>query len=150
MLTLPPTNYVKNPFHSLSLRGQHKPPRSRVYGGILYVRKNNRTEYAIVQGRYTEKWSFPKGHSNEGETPMECTLREVAEEVGIDELPTPNEYLRIGHGNYYLFPLEEKIMLNPRDTNEIINTKWATIEEMEELSLNVDVSKYVKRLKGQL
>jgi len=149
MLTLPSNNYVMNPFQSLSLRGQHKPYRSRVYGGILYVQKNNHIEYAIVQGRYTEKWSFPKGHSNEGETPMECTLREIAEEVGIDILPTPIEYLRIGHGSYYIFPLEEKIELNPRDKNEIINTKWATIDEMEKLSLNVDVSKYVKRLRYQ-
>ena len=150
MLILPSNDQMKNPFQSLSLRGQSKPTRSRVYGGILYVRINNRTEYAIVQGRYTEKWSFPKGHSNEGETPMECTLREVAEEVGIDELPTPIEYLRIGHGNYYLFPLEKKIILNPRDQNEIINTKWATIDEMEQLSLNVDVSKYVKRVRNYM
>ena len=150
MLTLPPMEPMKTPFQSLSLRGQNKPPRSRGDGGILYFKHNNRTEYAIVQGRYTEKWSFPKGHSNDGETPLECSLREIAEEVGIDELPTPIEYLRIGHGNYYLFPLDHKVLLSPRDKHEVINTKWATIEEMEQLSLNVDVSKYVKRLKGRM
>jgi len=101
-------------------------------------------EYALVQGRYTEKWSFPKGHSNDGETPMECTVREIQEETGITTLPTPIEYIRIGYGNYYIFPFEEKPPLRPRDTWEIIDTRWVTLEEMQEMSLNVDVSKYVK------
>jgi 8-oxo-dGTP pyrophosphatase MutT (NUDIX family) len=118
--------------------------RPRIYGGILIYHNGQEDEYAIVQGRYTEKWSFPKGHSNDGETPMECTQREIQEETGISFLPTPTEYIRIGYGNYYIFPFEEKPDLRPRDTWEIINTKWATLEEMRELSLNVDVSKYVK------
>lgn len=115
--------------------------RPRVYGGILRTKDS---EYALVQGRYTEKWSFPKGHSNDGETPMECTKREIAEETGLENLPTPEEYLKIGYGNYYVFPMEKKVELHPRDTHEIINTKWVTLEEMDQLVVNVDVSKYMK------
>ena len=83
-------------FESLSFRGRNERPK--VYGGILRVTQNGREEYALVQGSYTGKWSFPKGHSNEGETPMECTRREVAEEIGMDYLPTPIEYRRFGYG----------------------------------------------------
>ena len=118
--------------------------RPRIYGGIIMYYNGKENEYALVQGRYTEKWSFPKGHSNEGETPMECTQREIQEETGITTLPQPIEYIRIGYGNYYIFPFEEKPVLRPRDTWEIIDTRWVTLKEMEELSLNVDVSKYVK------
>ena len=53
-------------------------------------------KYAMVQGRHTGKWSFPKGHSNEGEKPVECMLREVAEETGIDELPELAATVKLG------------------------------------------------------
>lgn len=105
------------------------------------------TKYALVQGRYTGKWSFPKGHSNEGEQPLECTLREVAEETGIDSLPHPIEYKSLGYGKYYVFILTEQPQLVPRDTKEIMDTKWVTLEEMEHMPLNADVSMFRKKLK---
>lgn len=123
----------------------HK-PRAYTYGAILVTTKNDRTLYALVQGRYTGKWSFPKGHSNEGEKPIECTMREVAEETGITSLPEPTDYIKIGYGNYYVFILEEPYQLVPRDTHEIMDTKWVTLEEMEHMSLNADASMYRKQL----
>ena len=60
-------------------------------------------------------------------------------------LPPPEEYLRVGYGHYYVFELKERITLNPRDTKEVMNTRWVTIEEMDGLSLNADVTQYVHR-----
>lgn len=143
-------------FNSLSFRGQRgytndlmnkvSTKRSPTYGAILCINaKPNQTPlYALVQGRYTGKWSFPKGHANEGELPMECTLREVGEETGIDKLPLASDYLKVGYGHYYVFNLKEPIPLIPRDHKEIIDTKWVTLEEMGNLSLNADVSMYRK------
>ena len=160
-------NYIQSPaFQSLSFRGsrgysnnlitnarqskQSKPhttqPKQKTFGAILKTRSEH-TKYALVQGRYTGKWSFPKGHSNEGEQPIECTLREVAEETGIDSLPEPTEYIQVGYGNYFVFSLKEQVPLIPRDTNEIMNTKWVTLDEMERMPLNADASLYRKRLK---
>lgn len=126
-----------------------RPFRAATYGGILCI-KNDKGDnlYALVQGRYTGKWSFPKGHSNEGENPFECTLREVYEETGIEKLPDPIDYLQIGYGNYFVFKLTDKVQLIPRDINEIMDTKWVTLEEMERMSLNADASLYRKRLQG--
>jgi 8-oxo-dGTP pyrophosphatase MutT (NUDIX family) len=150
-------------FHSLSFRGTRGYPtdllskkpmpkreqtKQRTYGAILCIKSKGDDLYALVQGRYTGKWSFPKGHSNEGEQPIECTLREVAEETGIDSLPTPIDYLQIGYGNYFVFNLEGLIPLIPRDTNEIMDTKWVTLEEMEKMPLNADASLYRKKLKS--
>jgi ADP-ribose pyrophosphatase YjhB (NUDIX family) len=115
----------------------------KTYGAILCYRD----KYALVQGRYTGKWSFPKGHSNEGEQPLECTLREVAEETGIDSLPHPIEYKSLGYGKYYVFILKDQPKLVPRDTKEIMDTKWVTLEEMESMSLNADVSMFRRKLK---
>ncbi len=119
--------------------------KTNIYGGILIVKGvDGKDRYALVQGRYTGKWSFPKGHWNEGETGLECTIREVGEETGIDELPEPSEYKQCGYGHYYIFNLRKEEALKPRDTKEIMNTRWVTLEEMEELSLNADASYYRK------
>lgn len=120
--------------------------RSKVYGAIIKCSNANRTSYALVQGRYTGKWSFPKGHSDGDESPYQCALREVNEETGITSLPNPIDCLKIGFGNYYLFEVENEYELKPRDTNEIMETRWVTLEEMREMTLNVDASYYRKQL----
>lgn len=79
---------------------------------------------------------------------MDCTLREVGEETGIDHLPEPIEYLKVGYGYYYVFHLKSEVPLIPRDTHEIMDTKWVTLEEMDKLPLNADASLYRKQLKA--
>lgn len=147
-----------NAFSSLSFRGNQGyakalmthpiTRRTPTYGGILCIKTDKEPLYALVQGRYTGKWSFPKGHSNEGEHPFECTVREVGEETGIDELPEPADYIKVGYGHYYVFNLKEPIPLIPRDKKEIIDTKWVTLDEMTHLPLNADASMYRKQLMG--
>jgi len=121
-----------------------EPRKPKICGGILSVEEVGVTRYALVQGHHTGKWSFPKGHANEGELPLACALREIGEEVGIDSLPPPVEYQKVGYGHYYAFTLNERLDLVPRDTNEIMNTAWMSLEEMKALSLNADVSQFVK------
>ena len=145
-------------FQSLTFRGkkpQHsttpiKKPNQLPYktaGGLIrYKTKFNEYYYALVQGSYHKKWSFPKGHINEEEKMFDCTLREIAEETGIDVLPEPTTSLQIGFGYYYIFDIEEDYPLCPRDKKEIMNTMWATIEEMQELDTNADVSQFVRML----
>jgi 8-oxo-dGTP pyrophosphatase MutT (NUDIX family) len=122
-------------------------PRAKIYGGIICAYDDGKKEYALVQGRHTGKWSFPKGHSNDGETPMECTKREIWEETGIDNLPDPIEYLKVGYGYYYLFVVPMKFHLYPHDTNEIMKTAWVSMEEMAAMSLNADVNQYIRNEK---
>ena len=122
-------------------------PRAKIYGGIICAYDDGKKEYALVQGRHTGKWSFPKGHSNEGETPMECTKREIWEETGMENLPDPIEYLKVGYGYYYLFVLPMKFHLYPHDTNEIMKTAWVSMEEMSTMTLNADVNQYIRNEK---
>lgn len=118
----------------------------RTFGGILRIREEDGTEkYAIVQGRYTGKWSFPKGHSEKDESPLDCSEREIGEETSIDVLPPPTAYVKMCYGHYYIFDLKEAVRLIPRDTCEIMDTKWVTIEEMGRLLLNADASMYLRQ-----
>lgn len=135
-------------FQSLSRKPSQRP---RVYGGILYLLHPDPSErrYALVQGRHTGKWSFPKGHINEGESSLSCAIREIAEETGCDVLPPPMDSIRVGYGLYYYFPIQNIFPLQPRDTEEVSNTRWVTLEEMEFLDLNVDVNRF-KRITHEL
>ena len=156
------TYWTNEAFKSLAFRGratyppqfaQRSPPPPKsghpTYGAILVVRSPEQpTKYALVQGRYTGKWSFPKGHANEGETALECALREAAEETGIENL-LPHAALlaphKIGYGHYFVFSLPTEIPLVPRDVYEIMDARWCTLKEMENLELNADASQFFKR-----
>jgi hypothetical protein len=50
----------------------------------------------------------------------------------------------VGYGRYFVFSLTEEVPLVARDTNEIINTRWVTLEEMNNMDLNSDARQYIK------
>ena len=120
-------------------------PLYKSAGGILrHQTKFGDYRYALVQGHRHKKWSFPKGHLQDKETPYTCALREIAEETGITFLPFPVTSLQIGFGYYYIFEVEAEYPLRPRDNEEIMATKWVSLEEMRDLDTNTDVSTFVR------
>ena len=123
--------------------------KSKCFGGIIRVRSNdsNNYEYAIIQGRATGKWSFPKGHSKRGETPLDCAKREILEETGIPNclLSEPIQFMKLASSKYYLFELSKKVPFNPKDSFEVMETKWATLEEMKGLTLNAGIQQFIER-----
>jgi bis(5'-nucleosidyl)-tetraphosphatase len=50
--------------------------------GFLIVRGKPIREFLLM--RHADRWDLPKGHIDSGETEMECALRELHEETGID------------------------------------------------------------------
>ena len=118
-----------------------------IYGGILHTVFEGVDYYALVQGRHTGKWSFPKGHLQLGETGPECALREIAEETGLDEVDHARSIgtLFLHYGTYYLYECGGFDPLVPRDQKEIIHAKWMTLEEMRGVPLNADVSQFRKQ-----
>lgn len=49
--------------------------------GFLITRGNPIREFLLM--RHDDRWDLPKGHVDEGETEMQCALRELVEETGI-------------------------------------------------------------------
>lgn len=148
-------------FHTLSFRTKKTTPRPReyctkslksektynIFGAILRVRgEDGVTKYAMVQGRYTGKWSFPKGHSNPDESPYQCAIREVVEETGMKYFPDPVDTIPLAFGQYYVFDFDQEFILVPEDANEIMDTRWVTLQEMAEMKLNADANEYKRRL----
>lgn len=54
-------------------------------GGIIYRRRNGRVEIFFIKDPY-QRWTFPKGHQELGESLAETAVREIREETGLDRL----------------------------------------------------------------
>jgi len=118
--------------------------KAAIYGGILCAPHEQEIYYALVQGRHTGKWSFPKGHADEGEQPLQCALREIEEETGLRALTQSLLSGPVGYGYYFLFILPNIIPLIPVDTKEIMNTAWVTVEQMRGMNVNADVHSFLR------
>lgn len=55
-----------------------------VYVSSSVVFTDGHDRLLLVKQNYREHWAFPGGMADEGETPHDCAVREVAEELGLD------------------------------------------------------------------
>jgi N utilization substance protein B len=53
-------------------------------GGIIFRKDGPKTYFIVVKNAWN-RWTFPKGEVNEGETWQEAAVREIQEETGINE-----------------------------------------------------------------
>ena len=116
----------------------------------------------LLIGRYDQKdanrerllWSLPKGHIEEGETPEEAAIREVAEETGINseisrELGVIDFWFMAGGKrihktvHHYLFK-EIGGVLKPQES-EVDEARWFPLEEITTLLAYPDEKKLIAR-----
>ena len=64
-------------------KGKKKIPKQLTSCGIFIVRGDPVESFLLMVHR--DRLDLPKGHIDEGETQMECALRELEEETGIAE-----------------------------------------------------------------
>jgi len=127
----------------------YRPHTHYVYG-IICTSPSKR--YLLVKGRQSNKWSFPKGHRNRGELAIDCAVRELYEETGI-VITKPCEYPksvilsrnRDGSGpEYFYFEVDSELNTHINDVREIIDIGWFSINEMEHMNGNIDITRFVK------
>lgn len=128
------------------------PPQQKnneVFGTIVVSPQGR---FLLVRGRATGKWSFPKGHLEGPESPLECARRELYEETGLrlkDISPTTGLFkLRVA--KYFLFRIPSEAKLCSQDSREVMDLKWFTFDEIQRLQGNVDVSEFVKRMRKNM
>jgi 8-oxo-dGTP pyrophosphatase MutT (NUDIX family) len=116
----------------------------------------------LLIGRFDQKdatrerllWSLPKGHIEEGETPEEAAIREVAEETGIQseisrELGVIDFWFMAGGKrihktvHHYLFK-EVGGNLAPQES-EVDEARWFPLEEIVNLLAYPDEKKLIAR-----
>ena len=116
----------------------------------------------LLIGRYDQKdatrekilWSLPKGHIEEGETPQEAAIREVAEETGINSEISRElgviDFWFMASGkrihktvHHYLFK-EVGGVLKPQES-EVDEARWFPLEEIISLLAYPDERKLIAR-----
>lgn len=118
--------------------------KDRSYGVVpLYLDDNNQYRYLIVKQSQTH-WSFPKGHAEAGETPMDAAYRELAEETGIRDVSIKTRprfpityYFKKGRDTVkktvdHFLGFVNKPSVTPQE-KEVIDWQWATFDEAYEL-----------------
>lgn len=86
------------------------------------------------------EYSFPKGHLENGETLVECAIREAKEETGHDcHLVSNKELLKIYYSNpkgenvenYFYLAIDDGITNDEIDEKDKEQTKWVKYSEVE-------------------
>lgn len=60
--------------------------RETTAGGIVWRRNNNDQIEILLLQDIKDRWSIPKGHVEEGESPRETAEREIKEETGLKKM----------------------------------------------------------------
>ncbi len=92
--------------------------------GFLIYRM--RPQRSILLMKHPKRWDLPKGHADDGETGLECALRELHEETGIER-----RHLRMEEG----FKFKERYIV----TTKKIKKKKTLIIYLAELIEEVSI-----------
>lgn len=115
-----------------------------VYGAICLDTFSN---VLLVRGRVSQKWSFPKGHANAGEEPIDCAKRELYEETGIRVTSKNSGYYTMKGGGYFVFHIDVLCFLRVYDTVEIDEVAWWPLSDLPRKT-NIDVSIFKSHLRN--
>ncbi len=98
-------------------------------GKILMIQEAREDIYKL--------WNFPMGHLDDGETIFEGAKREAKEETGYDvELTSINSIQNFIDKDIMKITFNANIISGELsyDENEILDVKWFSIEELENMS----------------
>lgn len=110
-------------------------------GGGLVVNKKNEVLFIFRKG----KWDLPKGKLDKGEFIEDCSIREVKEETGIDQVVIDHLLLKTYHtyhegsryilkeSIWYLMKTESENRLTPQVDEQITDARWMNEGEMEKI-----------------
>jgi 8-oxo-dGTP pyrophosphatase MutT (NUDIX family) len=139
---------------------REKVQRELSAGGIVFRVVRGRVSFALMKDSYG-KWTFPKGHVEEGEDLEQGAARETLEEMGLEQIRLleylgkidiwfRDKYQKKGQLihkdiHYYLFEAPADSELFPDPEEHVYEAKWVPISKVEKMSSYNDMVPIVKR-----
>jgi 8-oxo-dGTP pyrophosphatase MutT (NUDIX family) len=133
--------------------------REESAGGIVLRRSKNRLAIAMMKDPYG-KWTFPKGHVEEGESLEEAAARETLEELGLEQIRLIEELGKIDiwfrdqfnkkgkliHKDihFFLFETPGNANLHPDPEQHALDAKWIPIGSVMKQSSYPDMVPILK------
>ena len=98
-------------------------------GTVIFRKTRGKYAVLLIKNKYTDFWSFPKGHVEDGENEYQTAIRETKEETGID--------VKIENG----FRMESVYLIGKRKNTEkrvvyftALTTRAYVVPQPEEIS----------------
>ena len=114
--------------------------RTKRAGAIIY--NTTCEEIIVIMNRWSAynlefKWGCPKGHRKDGESILDCAIREVFEETGLlFKITSKTPYICLSDTIYYMFRVPNVIKLQTHDDKEICEICWKSFDELAHLNKN--------------
>jgi 8-oxo-dGTP pyrophosphatase MutT (NUDIX family) len=113
-------------------------------GGVVFRVRDGALEFAAIRPRGRSVWALPKGHVDEGETPEQAAVREVAEETGLKARSVAPlgevRYVYQAHGRrvhkrvqFFLLEWEQGTInrIAQQMRREVASAKWLPLAQAE-------------------
>ncbi|MDQ1696648.1 MAG: 8-oxo-dGTP diphosphatase [Frankiaceae bacterium] len=131
----------------------HAATPSFTAGAVAVLRRDD-GRIAFVEQRHTPGWGLPGGLMERGESPEQCLLRELVEELGVvvdpASLPLPFAAVNAGVRRVdvvYFIDAPPGVRLRTEDEIEVSRTGWFSLDALPELNEpTVDILRAVRVL----
>lgn len=124
-------------------------------GCILVDTKNKKI--GLIYRSNRNDYSFPKGHKENGESLVECAVRETAEETKRDCILCSNEPIAVEHyfdskndevDNYYFLAIDNgKSDNDSTDTHDLI---WTSFDDVEDILTYESLKETWRKVKNKV
>jgi bis(5'-nucleosidyl)-tetraphosphatase len=128
--------------------------------GIIPLKKEGRGVLVFMVCHKSGHWTLPKGHPEEGETPLECAKRELFEETGLtlssllSDTPFVENYQFLRKQKvvdkrveYFIGEVTGKVSLQ---SEEIQDGKWLTMDEALQIATYPQMKELLKNVQAFL
>lgn len=110
---------------------------------ILNYKKD---KFILVKNKGSNSWTFPRGKINENESEIDCAIREVYEEIGLDVYDDISDHIFLEENVngkkiklFIITGIAENVMLNIFDKKEIAEVGWFSIKGLKVPTFDVKI-----------